>query len=135
MDAQYPARVEQVSPLAMAASSGTEVPVRLAIDPEVSALFLPNAPVSVEIELGELKDRPFLPRGPFFTSGNASFVYVLNEDHTRAERRDVRYGAIDGDYVEVLSGLSPGEQVIYSSYLAFRSYRSIDVIAQGGRRL
>lgn len=135
VDAQYPARVEQVSPLAMAASSGTEVPVRLAIDPEVSALFLPNAPVSVEIELGELKDRPFLPRGPFFTSGNASFVYVLNEDHTRAERRDVRYGAIDGDYVEVLSGLSPGEQVIYSSYLAFRSYRSIDVIAQGGRRL
>lgn len=135
MDAQYPARVEQVSPVAMAANSGTEVPVRLAIDPEISVLFLPNAPVTVEIELGELKDRPYLARGPFFTSGNASFVYVLNDDHTMAERRDVRYGAIDGDYVEIVSGLAPGDQVIYSSYLAFRSYRSIDLIAQGGRPL
>lgn len=134
-DAQYPARVEQVSPVALAASSGTEVPVRLAISPEVSALFLPNAPVSVEIEVGALKDRPYLTRGPFFTSGNASFVYVLSDDHTRAERREVRYGAIDGDYIEIVSGLSPGDQVIYSSYLAFRSYPSIDLIAQGGRPL
>jgi len=131
--AQYPARVEQVSPVAQAAESGVLVPVRLSVDPEVAALFLPYAPVSVEIELGELKDRPYLVRGPFFASGNASFVYVLSADHTVAERRDVRFGAIDGEYVEVLSGLEPGEQVIYSSYLAFRSYRSIRLIPEGGR--
>lgn len=131
--AQYPARVEQVAPAAQAADSGAQVPVRLSVDPEVAALFLPNAPVSVEIELGTLKDRPFLVRGPFLSSGSASFVYVLNGDHTAAERRDVRFGAIDGEYVEVLSGLEPGEQVIYSSYLAFRSYRTIRVMPQGGR--
>lgn len=131
--AQYPARVEQVSPVAQTADSGAQVPVRLSVDPEVAALFLPYAPVSVEIELGTLEDRPYLARGPFFTSGNASFVYVINADHTEAERRDVRFGAIDGEYVEILSGLEPGDQVIYSSYVAFRSYRSVRLIPEGGR--
>lgn len=130
---QYPARVEQVAPAAQTAQSGAQVPVRLSVDPEVSALFLPYAPVTVEIELGELKDRPYLERGPFFSSGNASFVYVLSPDHTQAERRDVRFGAIDGPYVEIVSGLEPGDQVIYSSYLAFRAYRTIRVIPEGGR--
>jgi Multidrug resistance efflux pump len=131
--AEYPARVEQVSPVAQAASSGAEVPVRLSVEPEVSALFLPYAPVSVEIELGELKERPYLVRGPFFSSGNASFVYLLSPDHTQAARREVRFGAIDGQYVEILSGLEPGDEVIYSSYLAFRSYPQIRVIPEGGR--
>jgi len=60
-------------------------------------------------------------------------VYVLSPDHTQAERRDVRFGAIDGPYVEIVSGLEPGDQVIYSSYLAFRAYRTIRVIPEGGR--
>lgn len=132
-DAEYPARVAQVAMIATTGESGTQVPVRLSVAPEVSARFLPNAPVTVEIELGALKDRPYLRRGPFFASGNASFVYVLSDDHQTAERRDVRYGAIDGDYVEVLSGVEPGEEVIYSSYTAFRSYRTIDLIPEGGR--
>lgn len=132
-DAEYPAWVEQVALIATTGDGGAQVPVRLRMAPEISALFLPNAPVTVEIELGWLKDRPYLRRGPFFASGNASFVYILNDDHTTAERRDVRYGAIDGDYVEVLSGLEPGETVLYSSYTAFRSYRTIDLIPEGGR--
>ena len=132
-DAEYPAWVEEVAVIATTGQDGSQVPVRIRMAPEISARFLPNAPVTVEIELGWLRDRPSLRRGPYFASGNASFVYVLNEDHTAAERRDVRYGAIDGDYVEILSGLEPGEQVIYSSYTAFRSYRTIDLIPEGGR--
>lgn len=132
-DAQYPAVVSQVSPLAVADSGGTQVPVRLSVAKEVAARFLPNAPVTVEIEMGELKGRPYLRRGPFFTSGNASFVYVLNADRTQAERRDVRYGAIDGDFVEITAGLEPGDQIIYSSYTAFRSYRTVDLMPEGGR--
>lgn len=132
--AEYPAVVAHVAPLAVAAESGTQVPVALSIAEEVAEQFLPNAPVTVEIELGVLAQRPYLHRGPFFASGNASFVYVLNDDHTVAERRDVRYGQIDGEFVEILAGLEPGDQVIYSSYTAFRSYRTIDLMPEGGRK-
>lgn len=132
-DAEYPAWVEEVAVIATTGEAGSQVPLRLRMEPEVSARFLPNAPVTVEIELGWRRDRPYLPRGPYFASGNASFVYVLNDDHTAAERRDVRFDAIDGDYVEILSGLEPGEQVVFSSYAAFRSYRTIDLIPEGGR--
>lgn len=133
--AQYPAVVSQVGAVAVASESSSQVAMRLSLSPEVAQLFLPYAPVSVEIELGVLKDRMYLPRGPFFTSGNASFVYVLDPSHTTAERRDVRYGAIDGNYIEVVSGLDPGDEIIYSSYTVYRSYRSIDVIPEGGRQV
>lgn len=132
---QYPAVVSQVGAVAVASESSSQVAVRLSLSPDVAELFLPYAPVSVEIELGELKDRMYLPRGPFFTSGNASFVYVLDPSHTTAERRDVRYGAIDGNYIEVVSGLDPGDEIIFSSYTVYRSYRSIDVIPEGGRQV
>ena len=132
---QYPAVVSQVGAVAVASESKSQVAVRLSLSPDVAELFLPYAPVSVEIELGELKDQMYFPRGPFFTSGNASFVYVLDPSHTTAERRDVRYGAIDGNYIEVVSGLDPGDEIIFSSYTVYRSYRSIDVIPEGAGKL
>lgn len=132
-DAEYSARVAQVAPLAVTGSSGAQVPVRLSLAPEVASRFIPNAPVSVEIELGASQNRPYLARGPFFTSGNASFVYVISQGGRQAERRDVRYGAIDGEYVEVISGLEPGDRIIYSSYTAYRSYRTVELIPEGGR--
>ena len=109
------------------------VPVRLAVDPELARSLWPFAEVAVEIELGVRPDRAALPRGPFFTTGDAAFVYVISADGLRAERRDVRYGAVDGQWIEVLDGLVPGERIIYSSYAAFRTQRAVDLVPEGGR--
>ncbi|HEY8416811.1 MAG TPA: HlyD family efflux transporter periplasmic adaptor subunit [Limnochordales bacterium] len=109
------------------------VPVRLAVDEELARDLWPFAEVAVEIELGVRPDRLALPRGPFFTTGDAAFVYVISADGRQAERRDVRYGAVDGQWIEVLDGLVPGERIIYSSYAAFRTQRTIDLVPEGGR--
>jgi HlyD family secretion protein len=76
-----------------------------------------------------------VPRGPFFASGDASFVYVLSEDGRQATRRTVRFGAIEGSMIEVLEGLAPGERIIYSSYSAFRAYPTIQLLPEGGREI
>ncbi|HEY8495641.1 MAG TPA: HlyD family efflux transporter periplasmic adaptor subunit [Limnochordales bacterium] len=136
---EIPAVTAFVAPQATTAQStqGSQgraaVPVRLAVDPAYARELWPFAEVAVEIELGVRPDRPALPRGPYFTTGDASFVYVISADGRTAERRDVRYGAVDGQMIEVVDGLAPGDRIIYSSYAAFRTHRSIDLVPEGGR--
>lgn len=130
-----PATVEHVAPTAVSTSEGSAVRVTLALDPEVAQRLLPNTEVSVEIETGIRPDRPAVLRGPFFATGDTSFVYVVSPDGTEAYRRDVRFGVVDGGVIEVLEGLAPGERIIYSSYSAFRSYPTVTLLPEGGREV
>ncbi|MEI5640018.1 MULTISPECIES: efflux RND transporter periplasmic adaptor subunit [unclassified Pseudoalteromonas] len=76
--------------------------------------------IDVELMLGGNKENALLlKRGAFFTSSGGNWVYVLTSDGKTAERRDIRLGKKNQDYYEVLDGLSPGEQVITSSYSNF----------------
>lgn len=130
-----PAQVMHVAPVATATNEGSAVPVRLSLDPEVAENIVPNTDLTVEIELGIRPDRIALPRGPFFASGDASFVYVISEDGRQATRRTVRFGAIEGSMIEVLEGLAPGERIVYSSYSAFRAHPDIQLLVEGGREI
>lgn len=93
----------------------------------------PYTEATCEVEVGRLAAQPALPRGPFLTSGDGGFVYVLDEDGRRATRREVQYGSVDGTYIQVRQGLTPGEKIIYSSYDSFRSYREVFLAPEGGR--
>lgn len=128
-----PATVGFVSPQATATSEGAAVAVRLDVRPAAARTLVPNSDVSVEIELGMREGVIAVGRGPFFASGDASFVYVISEDGRQAHRRDVRFGAVDGSTVEVLTGLEAGERIIYSSYSAFRAYPTVELLPEGGR--
>ena len=50
--------------------------------------------------------------GPFYQGGREQPVFVLRDG--RATRRTVRFGDSNFDYVQVVSGLRPGEQIILS---------------------
>lgn len=128
-----PAVTEFIAPQATRGNDGSSVAVTLQLDPDASASLRPYTEVAVELELGVRRNRPALVRGPFFASGDASFVYVISEDGRFAERRDVRYGAIDGNAIEIEGGLEPGERIVYSSYTAFRTHPVIELVPEGGR--
>lgn len=128
-----PAVVSFVAPLAQTGTDRTAVPVTLTIDGEAAASLRPFTEASVELELGVRSKRPALSRGPFFASGDAGFVYIVSGDGTEAERREVRYGAIDGNYVEITAGLEPGDEIVYSSYTAFRTHSTVELVKEGGR--
>lgn len=130
-----PAQVTHVAPVATTTSEGSAVSVRLSLAPEVAETIVPNTDLTVEIELGVRPARTALPRGPFFASGDASFVYVVSEDGRQATRRTVRFGAIEGSMIEIVEGLEPGERIIYSSYSAFRAYPNIQLLPEGGRHV
>jgi HlyD family secretion protein len=54
--------------------------------------------------------RLLVPKAAVRKAGEQDVVFVLKDD--RVERRAVRIGAPDGDRIEIVSGVSPGEQVV-----------------------
>ena len=53
-----------------------------------------------------------LRNGPFYQGGREQPVFVLAQD--RATRRTVQFGASNFDYVQIISGLQAGDEVIVS---------------------
>jgi multidrug efflux pump subunit AcrA (membrane-fusion protein) len=56
------------------------------------------------------KARLIIPRDAMRRLAGKDVVFVLEGD--RVERRAVRFGAVSGNEVEVVSGLSTGERVV-----------------------
>lgn len=94
---------------------------------EVDMEFVNKAPeglrrgqtVRIRLELGESASAVQIPRGGFYQTTGGNWVFVVNESEGKAYRRDIRLGRQNPEYFEVLSGVSPGEKVITSSYDTF----------------
>ena len=74
-----------------------------------------------------------MPRDDYLTSGEYSFVYLITDQ--KAVRSDASFGQHDGGFVEVLSGLQPGDKIIAGSYEEFKDQREISIIPDGGRKI
>ena len=75
--------------------------------------------VPVRLQLGQPTQAMLLPVGGFFSDTGGNWVYVLNANGDKAEKRNISLGRKNPQYFEVLSGLTAGEQVITSSYENF----------------
>ncbi|HOY06190.1 MAG TPA: HlyD family efflux transporter periplasmic adaptor subunit [Saprospiraceae bacterium] len=64
--------------------------------------------------------------GPAFKGGSVQDVFVLRTDG-KAERRTVKIGLINFDYVEITEGLQAGETVILSDMSAYRNAKEVEI--------
>jgi HlyD family secretion protein len=79
----------------------------------------PGQSLDAQVTLGEPAKAVLLPNGAFINETGGAWVFVVAPDGQSVTRRAVRSGRRSNTQVEILSGLSPGEQVIVSSYAAF----------------
>ena len=70
----------------------------------------------LNLQLGSPEAAILIPRGSFFQKTGGKWIYVVNEDGTRAVKREIRIGRQNPQFYEVLEGLSEGEKVITSGY-------------------
>lgn len=73
----------------------------------------------IRLELGDISEAILLPKGGFYPSTGGNWVYVLDDSESVATKRSIRLNRQNTEVYEVLSGLSPGEKVITSSYESF----------------
>jgi HlyD family secretion protein len=81
----------------------------------------------IRLELGDASQALLLPRGGFYQYTGGNWIYLVNEDETRAYMQPVRLGRGNSDYFEVLEGLRPGDRVITSSYATFGSHEILNL--------
>jgi HlyD family secretion protein len=75
--------------------------------------------VRIRLELGESNQAVLLPTGGFYKDTGGNWVFVVNQQTGRAEKRNIRLGRKNPEFYEVIEGLNPGEKVIVSGYENF----------------
>ena len=73
----------------------------------------------IKLQLGKSKNAIIIPRGGFYQSTGGQWIFVVNEDETKAVKRKIKIGKQNPKYYEILSGLNPGEKVITKNYDEF----------------
>ncbi|MBC7504722.1 MAG: efflux RND transporter periplasmic adaptor subunit [Sandarakinorhabdus sp.] len=72
-----------------------------------------------KLTLGDPAPATFVANGAFYQDSAGGYVFVVAKDGTSAEKRPVRLGRRNPDFIEVVGGLVPGDRVITSSYTGF----------------
>jgi membrane fusion protein, multidrug efflux system len=82
-----------------------------ALFPNQDRLLYPNQFVNVRLLLDTHKDVTTISTAGIQRGSPGTFVYLVNADST-VSVRPVKLGVTEGDRVEVLSGLTPGERIV-----------------------
>ncbi|HEU5057331.1 MAG TPA: efflux RND transporter periplasmic adaptor subunit [Kofleriaceae bacterium] len=94
---------------------------------QVELVFEGEAPDSVRrgqtaqirLQLGQPGEALLVPNAAFYNDTGGTWVFVVSSDHARAVRRAVRLGRRNPNHIEVLDGLSVGEEIVTSPYTNF----------------
>jgi HlyD family secretion protein len=81
----------------------------------------------VRIELGKKRESVLLAQGQYFQTTGGRWVYLVDASGGAAARKDIVAGRSNPDFLEVLSGLAPGDRVIVSDYSGFNGLQRISL--------
>jgi HlyD family secretion protein len=82
--------------------------------------------IDLKLELGGASHSVIVANGPFYQDTGGNWAFVVAPGGAYAERRDIRLGRRNPDYVEVVDGLKPGEKIIVSGYEAFQKMDRVE---------
>lgn len=68
--------------------------------------------VDVRLSLGDTQQALLAPAGAWLADTNGTSVFVLNAAGDEADRRTITVGRRNPEFVEILSGLKPGERIV-----------------------
>ncbi len=102
---------------------------------EVDLQFVGDEPQQIQrgqtmqarLTLGDPSPALLIPNGSFYNDTGGNWVFVVTPDGRSAEKRNVRLGRRNSEFVEVLEGLEPGEKVITSPYTGFTDKTRLDL--------
>ena len=118
--------IERIGLLAVTPATGGAPTVDLDLSVEVNNFeALPGGTALAELVVGVVPDALVLPRGPFLSTG--SHLYLYRIDDSTAVRTLATFGAVTEQYVEIMSGVSAGDEIITSSYQNYIDFESIDL--------
>lgn len=79
----------------------------------------------MRLQLGENEPARLIPNNSFFQDTGGHWIFVVNNDGETAQRRDIKLGRRNSQFIEVLDGLVPGENVVVSPYTAYNDIQQL----------
>lgn len=99
--------------------------VRVTILNDSASVLRPGVKADVKISNGLRADVVRVPNMNFYSGPGSYQLYVRRPDAGEIERRNVQLGAAGYDFVEVISGLTPGEQIVVSDTKRFDNAQNV----------
>lgn len=81
----------------------------------------------VNLELGEVDESVYIPKGAFFQTTGGNWIFVLDKSGKIAYRRNIKVGRQNPNFYEVEEGLEAGERVVTSGYEAYEEYEKLEI--------
>ena len=118
-DDTFHGKVVKISASGNIQSGVTTYPVTIALTDAGDASIMAGMNATATISIATSEDVLLIPLDALQESGNEQFVLIagdtpISEESGIGERRTVETGLSDGTNVEIISGLSEGEQIIYA---------------------
>jgi membrane fusion protein, multidrug efflux system len=121
---QFSGRIFAIDPRI---DTGTRTLLLRAVCDNPEGSLLPGAFANVTLPLEQISDALLVPAEAVIPGLEEKNVYVMSDG--MAQRRAVQTGARTASQVHVLSGLSPGDQVIVSGLQTLRQGQKVAVLA------
>ncbi len=115
-----------VSTIAPVSSNGL-IEVTVTLDNDSLSSLRPGVKSDIKISNGMRKDVIRIPNLPFYSGPNIYTLYVRPRGADHLERRNVRLGSAGYDFVEVVSGIEPGEEIVSSSTASFGDAKRVNL--------
>lgn len=104
--------------------SNGQFQVEMNFEDSIPAGITRGQSLQIKLSLSSAREALIVQRGGFYQSTGGNWVFVLIDDQT-ALRREVQMGRQNTEFVEVLSGLEPGERIIVNSYINYGNAESL----------
>lgn len=109
---------------AQSSSDGLGSTISVKVKPEqITDALISGATAVGRFEIGALENILILPRGPYLSTGSQRYLYKI-EGNT-AYKTEAVFGKSEGNFIEVISGVTEGDEVITSGYQNFIEYKTI----------
>ncbi len=82
------------------------------------------------LQLGQPTKAVLIANGAFYNDTGGAWVFVVAPDKSEARRREVRLGRRNPHHIEVLDGLSPGEEIVTSPYTSYLEMDRLELTAK-----
>jgi len=107
------------------------VKLRAMFDNRDNKLF-PAQFVNIRLLIDTLHNQTVVPVAAIQRGADGSYVFVVTPDKT-VSQRDVKTGVQDGDNIQILSGLRPGDTVVVDGADRLRDGADVEIPSQTGK--
>ncbi len=120
---EFPLRIKKIYPQVI----DGQFRVDLVFTGEQPANISRGQTLQLRLQMGANEPAQLIPNNSFFQDTGGHWIFVVSADGKHAYRRDIKLGRRNSQFIEVLAGLDPNEQVIVSPYTTYNDIDSLKI--------